>query len=98
MTPTLRKRLHNPFDAYEILLLEHIALAQEQAAEWARKAQSEYESDTQALHSYVEHMGALARSHTYYNALYHYRQHKTRIAELDTTSIVLAEEEVSMAN
>jgi hypothetical protein len=96
MTPTLKKRLHNPFDEYEVLLLEHIALAQEQAVDWMQKAQSDYESDTQALHSYVEHMAALARSHTYYNALYHYREYKRSLAETTQHDIVLAEEGVAI--
>jgi hypothetical protein len=76
VTPALSKRLNNPFDDYEIRLLELVALAQGDAAEWAARAQDETAKDEAALHSYVNHMEAMARSRAYNNALWEYRQEK----------------------
>lgn len=76
MTPLLRARLNAPFDDYEIRLLELIAIAQADAAEYAQKAQDETQTDQVALHSYINHMEAIARSRAYNNALWEYRQEK----------------------
>jgi acid stress-induced BolA-like protein IbaG/YrbA len=76
MTDKLKRRLNQPFDDYELILLDHIAKAQGDAAEYAQKAQDETMTDQVALHSYINHMEAIARSRAYYNALYEYRQLK----------------------
>jgi len=76
MTPLLITRLNKPFDDLELYLLEQVSLAQEEAHKWAARAQDEYESDTLALHAYVEHMSAVSRSRAYNNVLYAYRNMK----------------------
>lgn len=81
MTPALATRLNNPFDAYEVELMTMMVQAQAESAEWAARAQSELINSEIALHSYVEHMAALARTRAYGNALYFYRKHKARYAE-----------------
>lgn len=76
MPPELRRRLLNPFDDYEVKLLELVANSQALAAVYAKKAQDEANSDTVALHSYISHMEEIARTRAYNNALWVYRQMK----------------------
>jgi hypothetical protein len=80
MVESARKRLSNPFDAYELWLLQQITDANRCASEWAAKSQNEEASDVIALHAYVEHMAALARSRVYSNSLWQYRIQKRVVA------------------
>jgi len=76
MTPILLARIKHPFDDMEMYLLEQIALAQDEAYKWGKRARDEYDSDTIAMHAYIEHMAALNRSRAYGNALHAYRKIK----------------------